>query len=52
MTDKVSSPVPELLTFEKECFHASYEDYFKLKRGNFFRSMTKLETMGRFTATK
>ena len=45
MADKVSSPTPELLPFEKECFHSAYEEYFRGKRQNFFRAMTEFRTL-------
>jgi hypothetical protein len=40
MTENVQSPAPELFPFEQETFHAKYQRYFKMKRGNFFRSIT------------
>jgi hypothetical protein len=39
MADNISSPA-ELLPLEKERFRVAYQHYFKLKRGNFFRSVT------------
>jgi hypothetical protein len=41
MAEKVLSPAPELLRPESEHFRPAYEAYFKIKRQNFFRSMTQ-----------
>jgi hypothetical protein len=43
MANKILSPAPELLPLENERFHSPYQQYFKLKRGNFFRSITEFK---------
>jgi hypothetical protein len=43
MAEKVLSPASELLRPESEHFHAAYQEYFKIKRQNFFRSMTQFK---------
>lgn len=46
MADKIKKSSPaELLPLENEHFHTAYEDYFKRKRGNFFRSMTEFKEL-------
>jgi hypothetical protein len=39
LTDDIQSPVPELFPFERQNFHAEYQKYFTMKRGNLFRSI-------------
>jgi hypothetical protein len=44
MADTIPSPA-ELLPLENERFHTAYQDYFKRKRGNFFRSITEFRKL-------
>jgi hypothetical protein len=39
MADTLQTPIAELLPFENEHFRTAYQEYYKLKRQNFFRSM-------------
>jgi hypothetical protein len=45
MADTMLSPPAELLPLENERFHTAYQDYFKRKRGNFFRSVTEFKEL-------
>jgi len=45
MTDKVSSPAAQLLPFENEYFRTTYQEYFRGKRQNLFRTMTEFREL-------